>query len=198
MAQVYIEEPPIARFLFANTITAWFWIVVRVYVGWQWLEAGWGKITGPDSPAWVGVNSGKALSGFIQGALGKTEVALTEAAKLAGKTGPVHPDVAGWYAKFLENVVLPNAATWAHMVAWGELLVGAALILGVLTGIAAFFGLFMNLNFLLAGTVSTNPILFVLSLGLVLAWRVAGWVGGDRYLLPLLGVPWKPGRVFKK
>lgn len=181
MAQAYIEESPLSRFIFANTNIAWFWLIVRVYVGWQWLEAGWGKV---NNLSWVGADSGKALSGFIQGALQKTSGA--------------HPDVAGWYASFLENIVLPNAATWAHLVAWGELLVGVALILGALTGIVAFFGLFMNLNFLLAGTVSVNPILFVLSLGLVLAWRVAGSIGLDRYLLPLLGVPWKPGKIFKR
>ncbi|HLZ21415.1 MAG TPA: hypothetical protein VKQ30_04755, partial [Ktedonobacterales bacterium] len=55
---------------------------------------------------------------------------------------------------------------------------------------AAFFGLAMNLNYLLAGTVSTNPILGVLALFLILAWRVAGYYGVDRYLLPLLGTPW--------
>jgi thiosulfate dehydrogenase [quinone] large subunit len=70
------------------------------------------------------------------------------------------------------------------------LLVGLGLIVGALTGIAAFFGLFMNLNYLLAGTVSTNPILGILGLFLVLAWRVAGYYGVDRYLLPVLGTPW--------
>jgi len=71
------------------------------------------------------------------------------------------------------------------------------LILGALTGIAAFFGLFMNLNFLLAGTVSTNPVLFVLSIGLILGWKISGFIGLDRYLLPLLGTPWKSGKLFK-
>jgi thiosulfate dehydrogenase [quinone] large subunit len=181
MAQTYIEESPLSHFLFANTKTAWFWLLVRVYVGWQWLHAGYEKMT---SDVWVGQNAGKALSGFIQGALHKA-------------TGE-HPDVQGWYASFLQNVVLPHASAWAHMVAWGEVLVGVALIVGALTGIAAFFGLFMNLNYLLAGTVSINPILFVLSIGLLLAWRVAGFWGVDRYLLPVLGTPWKPGRVFQR
>jgi thiosulfate dehydrogenase (quinone) large subunit len=179
MKYIHIEEPPVARFLFGNTITAWFWLVVRVYVGWSWLHAGWEKL---NSALWVGDQSGKALSGFLQGAL--------------SKTGGAHPDVQGWYAAFLQNVVLPHAPAWAHAVAWGEFLVGVALIIGALTGIAAFFGLFMNLNFLLAGTVSVNPILFVLSIGLVLAWRVAGYVGVDRYILPLLGTPWHPGKAF--
>ena len=40
------------------------------------------------------------------------------------------------------------------------------------------------------GSASTNPVLFFLGIGLILAWRVAGYYGIDRYLLPMLGVPW--------
>ena len=36
-----------------------------------------------------------------------------------------------------------------------------------------------------------NPVLFTLGIGLMLAWRVAGWYGVDRWLLPRLGVPWR-------
>ena len=175
----YIDEAPIARFLFANKKTAWFWAVVRIYVGWEWLLAGWEKV---HDAAWVGAGAGQALGGFLQGALAKT----------AGS----HPDVQNWYAAFLQGVVVPHAALWSHVVAYGELLVGVGLIIGALTGIAAFFGLFMNLNYLLAGTVSVNPALFALSIGLILAWRVAGFWGADRWLLPLLGTPWDKGPAF--
>jgi len=72
------------------------------------------------------------------------------------------------------------------MITLGELLVGVALIVGFLVGVAAFFGAFMNLNFLLAGTVSINPTLFTLGILLVLAWRVAGYIGLDYYVLPKL------------
>ena len=181
MANIYIEESPVSRFVFSNTKIAWLWLVVRIYVGWQWLEAGWGKVT---SPMWTGSTAGSALSGFINGALHKA-------------TGE-HPDVQGWYAAFLQNVVLPHVNGWAHAVAYGELFVGIALVLGAFTGIAAFFGLFMNLNYLLAGTVSTNPILFTLSIGLILAWKIAGYIGLDRYLLPLLGTPWSSGKVSER
>ncbi len=57
----------------------------------------------------------------------------------------------------------------------------------MLTGLAAFFGGFMNFNYLLAGSVSVNPILLVLEIGLVLAWRIAGWWGIDRWLVPAPG-----------
>ena len=49
----------------------------------------------------------------------------------------------------------------------------------------------MNMSFLLAGSASTNPVMFTLAIGLMLAWKVAGYYGLDRYLLPLLGTPWR-------
>ena len=177
--EIIIPESPISRLLFANTKMSWFWLIIRIYVGWEWLLTGWAKV---NNSAWVGPDAGSSLAGFLKGALAKT-------------TG-AHPDVAGWYGAFLQNVVIPHVNLWSHFVAYGELLVGVGLILGAFTGIAAFFGLFMNLNYLLAGTVSSNPILFTLSIGLILAWKVAGFWGLDRYLLPLLGTPWKSGSMF--
>lgn len=174
MAHIIVRESPVSRYLFSNTAFSWFWLIVRVYLGWQWLSAGWGKYT---NPAWNGDSAGSALTGFVQGAL--------------QKTGGAHPDVSGWYAVFLQNVVLPHAVLWSHIITYGEVLVGAALILGLLTGIAAFFGLFMNLNFLFAGAVSINPLLFLLSIGLMLAWKTAGYLGMDRFVLPWMGTPWE-------
>jgi thiosulfate dehydrogenase [quinone] large subunit len=167
---VVFEDPPVARFLFEDARFSWFWLIVRLYAGYEWLTAGIGKL---QSPAWTGSQAGGAIIGFVNGALTKS-------------TGD-HPDVQGWYAAFLQNVVLPNAGGWGYLVAWGETLVGIALILGLFTGLAAFFGSFMNVNYLLAGTVSTNPILFILATWLVLAWKTAGWIGLDHWVLPALG-----------
>lgn len=177
---VALDDSPIAKILFGDVRLAWLWLILRLYVGWEWLQAGWGKL---NNPAWTGSKAGTALTGFINGALAKT----------AGD----HPDVQAWYAWFLQHVVLPRASLWSFLVSWGETLVGVALILGIFTGIAAFFGSFMNVNYLLAGTVSTNPILFVLATWLVLAWKTAGWWGLDRVALPALGTPWRPGLVFR-
>jgi thiosulfate dehydrogenase [quinone] large subunit len=177
---VEIPEPKLSRLLFADTRLAWLWLVVRVYVGWTWLEAGWGKF---NNPAWIGPSAGAAITGFFKGALAKAVGA--------------HPDVSGWYAAFLQNVAIPNAHTFSYLITFGEVAVGIGLILGIFTGIAAFFGSFMNLNFLFAGTVSVNPLLFVLQLFLILGWRIAGWIGVDRYLLTYLGTPWAKGKAFK-
>jgi thiosulfate dehydrogenase [quinone] large subunit len=87
----------------------------------------------------------------------------------------------GWYSWF------------AKLIAWGEVLVGLGLLVGALVGIAAFFGTVMNFSFMLAGSASSNPVLFGLAVFLVLAWKVAGFWGIDRQLLPALGTPWQRG-----
>jgi len=174
-----IEDSPIARSVFGAIRWAWVWLILRLYVGWEWLQAGWGKL---HNPAWTGTKAGTAITGFLNTAL--------------SKTGGDHPDVQGWYAWFLQHIVLIDPKLWSYLISWGEFLVGIALILGIFTGIAAFLGSFMNVNYLLAGTVSTNPILFVIATWLVLAWKTAGWLGLDRRVLPLLGTPWKPGYIF--
>jgi thiosulfate dehydrogenase [quinone] large subunit len=176
-----VEDPPLARFLFGDVRLSWLWLILRVYVGYNWLQAGIEKF---QSPAWFGDKAGSAIAGFANGALAKS-------------TGD-HPDVAGWYASFLQHVVLSNPSLWSYLITFGETLVGIGLILGLFTGIAAFFGSFMNVNYLLAGTVSTNPLLFIIATWLVLAWKTAGWLGLDHWVLPAVGTPWRPGKLFRK
>ena len=176
-----IPEPPITRLFFADTRLAWVWLIVRVYVGWFWIDVGWNKVF---SPLWTGDKAGLVVTTFIKGALNKTE--------------GDYADVSEWYALILKEVVMPNSALVSYIVAYGELLVGIGLILGAFTGIAAFFGSLMNMSYLFVGAVSVNPIMALLQLFLILAWRIAGWFGLDRYLLPLVGTPWHPGKLFKK
>ncbi len=80
----------------------------------------------------------------------------------------------------------------------GELVVGVLLIIGLFTGIAAFMGAVMNFSYIFAGTVSVNPLFIIISLFLIMAWRVAGWYGLDRFVLPALGTPWQRGPVFRR
>ena len=178
---VRLDDPRAAQILWGDVRLSWLWLVLRVYIGYQWLVAGYDKMI---NPAWVGAQAGSALTGFLKGALAKT-------------TG-ANPAVQSWYATFLKDIVMPNATAFSYVVAIGELLVGIALILGIFTGIAAFFGGFMNFNYLMAGTVSTNPFLFVIATWLVLAWKTAGWIGLDHWLLPAMGTPWAPGRIHKE
>lgn len=154
------------NFVFTNVKFAWFWLFVRLYLGYEWTYAGYEKII---NPVWVGDQSGVAISGFVKGALAKT----------VGE----HPSVSGWYAWFLENAVQPFPVGWSYAISYGELLVGLGLIFGAFTFLAAFFGFLMNINYLLAGTVSTNPQLLMLALFIMLAHKTAGYFGFDHYVL---------------
>jgi thiosulfate dehydrogenase [quinone] large subunit len=166
--------------LFNSPKWAWLWVIARLYVGYSWLTSGIGKLS---NPAWT--QTGEALKGFWERA-----VAIPDA--------PARPLIAfDWYRGFLQSMIDAGAYTWFSKVIYiGEILIGVALILGLFTGIAAFFGGFMNWNFMMAGSASTNPVLFTLSILLVLAWKTAGWWGLDRFLLPALGTPWQPGKAF--
>ena len=173
--QVWIQDPPIARFFFQGTTAAWLWLVVRLYVGYDFLTAGWHKFT---TPAWMD-GSGQGIMGFWKGALGTTPAGA-----------PVI--TFDWYRGFIQFLVDTNSAGWfSYVIVFGEMAVGIALILGAFVGVAAAGGLVMNMAFMLAGTTSTNPVLAILGVLLILAWKNAGYIGLDRYLLPMLGTPWK-------
>lgn len=170
-----VSDPPIARKMFSETgAWTWVWAAIRVYVGYAWLMAGWHKVT---SPAWTA--GGSALKGYWEKA-----VAIPAAPAKAAITYD-------WFRSFLQALLDGGHYSWfAKLIAYGELLVGIALILGAFVGIAAFFGAFMNFNFMLAGTASTNPVLFLGAIFLMLAWKTAGYWGLDRWLLERLGTPW--------
>jgi len=170
-----IADPPLARALFTEPRYAWIWLIVRVYIGWQWFTEGLDKA----QTGWIGAKAGSFLTVWVTRAISKTQGA--------------HPDVQGWYGAFLAHVVLPNAAFFSYLVTFGEIAVGLGLIFGIFTGIAAFFGTTMNASYLLGGSISVNPIFFAFASLLVLAWKTAGWWGVDRYLLARLGTPWQPG-----
>ena len=169
-----IEDPGIAKFLFSDVRFSWVWLVVRIWLGYQWIEASLHKIT---DPAWV--QTGAALKGFWTGAV---------AVPASGKA----PIAFGWYRDFLNFLLQNQSYTWfAKLVAYGELLIGIGLVIGAFVGVAAFFGALMNFNFIMAGAASTNGLLLLVAFVLVLAWKTAGYIGADYFLLRWIGVPWK-------
>ena len=177
-----IADPPLARFLFSDTRMAVVWLIIRVYVGFAWLDAGWHKI----------VDSGAKTNYIIDGA-GILAFWQRIAAVPAAPAKPVI--TYDWYRGFIQFLIDNHAeGVMGKLIAFGETAVGIGLILGAFVGIAAVGGAFMNLNFMLAGSASTNPVLLLLGFILVLAWKTAGYIGLDRYLLPLLGTPWKAPR----
>ncbi|WCK53262.1 DoxX family protein [Aneurinibacillus sp. Ricciae_BoGa-3] len=137
------------------------WTLVRLWLGYEWIVSGWEKLMG-------GFNA----TGFLKGAI--------------ANAGGAHPAVQGWYAAFLRGFALPNVELFDFIVPWGEFLIGVGLILGAFTTIALFAGIFMNLNFMLAGTTSTNPILYTIAVLLLIAGAAAYTWGLDRYMIPWL------------
>ena len=141
--------------------------LMRLYVGWTFLKAGWKKLTGErDFDA----------SGFLKGAVAKSE----------GQ----NPVVQGWYGDYLESTVLPNVELVNFLVPWGELLVGAGLMLGIFTTFAALIGALMNFSFLFAGAISVNPNLILLEFFLLAAGFNAGRFGGDNWVIPVVRTYW--------
>lgn len=198
-----IEEPPAARWLFGSGAAAWLWLVARLWLGWTWFEAGWSKVfggdlawqpwewgdvqwTGDGDIGWVRASGdtgiGDAVAGFAAGAVESSEGA--------------HPAVTyDWYVNFLEWIRDTAHPVVGPVVAIGELVIGAFLIVGLFTGIVAFLGAILNFSFVFAGSAGTNPAMILVSLLLILAWRNAGWIGLDRWVLPALGTPWRRGGV---
>ncbi len=175
---VEVEGPAFARFLFSNRRAGLFWLPIRLFLGFSWLDAGIHKITDPE---WT--QGGAALRAYWE-----------RAAAIPEQGRP--PITYEWYRDFINVLLNGGHESWfSWVITLGEIAIGVGLIFGILTGIAAFFGALMNMSFLLAGSASTNPVLFTLAVGVMLAWKVAGYYGVDRWLLPMLGTPWKPGAI---
>jgi thiosulfate dehydrogenase [quinone] large subunit len=159
----------LADWLFRSSSASLIWLVVRLWLGYQWLNAGYQKIWGSEKSAfWFG--GGAGVKGFASAGV---------AGSAAGKGGASY----GWWAGFLHNFVVPNASWIAKLITLGELAIGVALILGLFTGLAALAALLLNLTYMFSGSAGVNPAFAVLSVGLILGWRNAGYLGLDRFAL---------------
>jgi thiosulfate dehydrogenase (quinone) large subunit len=150
------------NFLRQNKKVSIFLALLRIYLGYTWVMAGWGKIAGGQFDA----------SGFLQGAL----------ANAIGE----HPAVQGWWAAFLNNIAIPNVEAFNFLIPWGELLVGLGLLIGCFTKTAVFFGMAMNFSYMFSGTTSTNPQLVLLSIFILVSAMNAGRYGVDGIIMPTL------------
>lgn len=213
----YFEEPTVSRWLFASTQAAWIWLIARLWLGWLWFEAGWGKVFGGSITwrfwRWGGDEysiTGPANIGWIRGGttvnatgqevtLGVGDSVAGFAARAVEAAQDPRPAVEfGWYVGFLEWIRDTAHPVLGPLVAVGELLIGLGLLLGAFVGLAAFFGAMLNFSFLFAGVAGINPAMVGVSFLLVLAWRNAGWIGLDRWLLPALGTPWQRGALLRR
>ncbi|MGX6445816.1 DoxX family membrane protein [Neobacillus sp. K501] len=146
-----------------GTKVAIVWTVLRIWLGFQWIEAGYSKI-----------KSGFDAGGFIQGAI-------------ANASGD-HPTVQGWYAGFLEGFTLPNIEFFNILIPWGEFLVGLGLILGLVTIPALIASAFMNFNFIMAGVglSGLDSKLFVVAMILLFIGKGRYYYGLDRFATPYI------------
>ena len=176
-----VDDPALWRLLLGNIHLAILWLPFRFFLGKEWLAAGEHKLR--DS-GWM--DGGQSLLGYWTNA-----VAIPDPD--SGRRPAITYD---WFRDVLNYMINHEWYTWfGKLVAVGEFMIGLGLIVGALVGIAAFFGTVLNVNFMLAGTTSSNPVLFGMTVFLVLAWKVAGHFGLDRWLLPILGTPWNRDRT---
>ena len=128
-----IENPILIQKLFTNTRLAWVWVPLRLYLGWVWLSAGWERLS---DAAWL--TNGEAVRRYWSDAIA------------ASADGAAHTNPVSWYRALLQLLLDGGHYTWiARLVVFAEVVVGALLILGAFTGIAAALAAFMNWNFII-------------------------------------------------
>jgi thiosulfate dehydrogenase [quinone] large subunit len=175
--EVDVREWRVFRFLRYGREAAPLYLGLRLFLALEWLTAGLHKA---GDPKWV--QTGEALRAFWTRA---ATVPAPPASSLI--TFPA-------YRSFIQFMLDNHWDSWfASVIAYGEIMIGLGFLFGGLVGFAAFFALLMNFSFVFAGSTSTNPLLILLEVVLLLGWRAPGWWGVDRFLLPLLGTPWQPG-----
>jgi hypothetical protein len=91
----------------------------------------------------------------------------------------------GWRTIHLTSLP-PLTASW--LLALGLTLSGIALILGLLAGPSAFVSGALSASAWEQGNAAMASVMFALAVLLVVAWRSAGQIGLDRWLLPSLGL----------
>ena len=105
--EVEIEGPAFTRFLFSNSRAGLFWLPIRLFVGFAWLEAGWHKFTDPE---WT--QGGAALRAYWE-----------RAASIPEQGRP--PITYEWYRDFINTLLNANAEPWmAWVITLGELAIG--------------------------------------------------------------------------
>jgi len=106
----------------------------------------------------------------------------------------------GFYKHFLEETVLTHSDLFAHLTAWGEVIVGVGLTLGLLTGVASLVGWMLVINYGLAtqwlspGQLGFHLVLVVLMMAFFFAragrtWGLDAWLAANKPKSPLARRP---------
>ena len=164
------QEPRWARFLFASTAAAWLWLVIRLYMAYIFIPAGWGKIT---SGKWL-FGDGSPIQGLVGGAVSSEDtpglVRLVPAERRRAQLRPVR-DARRPRRVRRRARAAGRAADRDRGLRWRV----------------------PERELHPRGALGSNPALVVLgALFLVVAWRNAGWIGLDRWF-----IPWTHRTVFE-
>ena len=141
---------------FRSTLTSPVWLVLRLYLASVWLQFGVGKIRG----GWL---EGDGLHGLLS-------------AVAAGGTPAPFP----FYARVAELLVATGMdRVLSVVIPLAEVGVGLAFLTGVLLVPAAIGATLLNVNLVLSGvaTLRFDGRIIALQILLLLAWRVAGYLG---------------------
>jgi thiosulfate dehydrogenase [quinone] large subunit len=148
-------------------IPGWVFAPLRLFLGVTFAYAGLQKLTDPQffNPHTAGY-IGRQIQAFAVGS-------------------PLHA--------LLINGVLPHAAFWGGLIAWGELAIGVGTLAGLLLRPAAFFGVLLSLIFFLSASWRVRPYFYGADIVFVFAWvtmLLAGPMAGalpalDTWLAPL-------------
>lgn len=170
------RDPSALSRLLSDTDWAVVWIAPRLYVGWVLLNVGW-PLT--KSAEWM--ESGFALRAGLAPAGGSEPWSWAGAGVQSGATS---------------LLLQSGAVDWvARLTAIGITVAGIALILGLMSGLAAFTGIVLSANVLIAGSAEPGPIVLGMAVLLAMGWKTAGWIGLDRWVLPAVGAPWNGGSL---
>ena len=82
--EIIIPDPPLRPLLFSTTRFAWLWLIIRVYLGWQWLTLRLGQDHGG---TWA---SGESLKGFWTNAVAFPRGQAADRLRLVPRLHPVH------------------------------------------------------------------------------------------------------------
>ena len=152
------------------------YLAARLFVGWEFLYAGYEKATG----GWFTHAAGAAeVKGILQGAIAQSH---------ATAQNP-YPPVSHWFGWTADNVFLSHAHLISYLVVTAEMAVGIGLILGLFLRLSAFFGVTLNALFMSAGALGAglNPEMIIPGVLVMVGVSTAVYAASaDRYLLPAL------------